>query len=206
MSIRDRLLLNRNTYLTVRASPNECTQTLVRASRPSTQRLQDRNLFSQGRRYTLQAQSHGFRMLTTSKQTWHHRRTRPAALLTAEYIRLEADITRLVLRTRIRSARLLEALLIPTFMATILVSIAWPVPVIAACIAAIYIVSLLLTIYTAKIEANEMIYFIGKVLEEFDPVDIVSLASDIPYNMQGDSAMPREFAQEWEKFYRQHQG
>ncbi len=204
---RNRLLLNRNRtiYLTVRATPNECTQMLQRASRPSTHRLQDRNLFSQGRRYTLEAESHHFRMLTTSKQTWHHRRTRPSALLYAEYTRLAPDITRVALRTRIRSTRLLEALLIPTFMASILVSISWPIPLIAVCIVSIYAVSILLTIYTAKIEANEMIYFVEKVLEEFEPVDVMALAADIPY-VQDDSASPREFAKEWEKFYRRYQG
>lgn len=202
---RNPLSVNRTVYLAVSATPNECTQTLVNAARPSTQRLQHRNLFADGRRYTLEASTDGFRMISTSKISWsQRRRTRPSATLTAAYTLVDDNITRLTLNTTMRLSRLAEALLIPTFMTSILVYVAWPLPVITFCIGALYAISILLTFYTAKIEANDMIYFVEKVLEEFEPADILQLASDAPY-IQSEATSPREFAEAWEKFYRNHQ-
>jgi hypothetical protein len=202
---RNPLSVNRTVYLAVSATPIECTQTLVNAARPSTQRLQHRNLFAEGRRYTLEASTDGFRMLSTSKLAWsQRRRTRPSATLTAAYTRIDPTITRLALNTQIRLGRLIEALFIPTFMTSILVYVAWPLPLVTFCIGALYAISILLTFYTAKIEANDMTYFIEKVLEEFEPADILQLASDAPF-VQSEAASSREFAEAWEKFYRKHQ-
>jgi hypothetical protein len=206
MSLRHPLAVNRTVYLAVRATPNECMQTLAEAARPSSQRLQHRNLFAEGRRYSLEASTDGFRMASTSKLSWsQRRRTRPSAILTAAYTRIDENITRLALNTRMKFNRLAEALLIPTFMASILAYVAWPLPIIAFSIAILYAVSILLTFYTAKIEANDMIYFVEKVLEEFEPADILELASQTAY-VQSEAATTREFAEAWEKFYRQHQG
>jgi hypothetical protein len=204
--VRNPLAVNRTMYLAVRATPNECMQTLIEAARPSTQRLQHRNLFAEGRRYSLEASAAGFRMQSTTKITWsQRRRTRPSATLSAAYTRIDQVVTRLTLHTRMKFSRFAEALLIPTFMASILVYVAWPLPLVALSITLLYAVSILLTFYTAKIEANDMIYFVQKVLEEFEPADILQLASDTAY-VHAETASPREFAKEWEKFYRQHQG
>jgi ABC-type bacteriocin/lantibiotic exporter with double-glycine peptidase domain len=206
MRFRNLLGVQRPVYLAVRASPNECIQTLIAAARPSTQRLQDRNLFAEGRRYNLQASANGFEMLSTSKISWsQRRRTRPSALLSASYTRIDQHITRLTLNTRMKLSRLAESLLIPSFMTSILVYIAWPLPIITLCIGVLYAVSILLTFYTAKIEANDMIYFIEKVLkEEFEPADVLELVAAAPY-VQSDATSPQEFAEAWEKFYREHQ-
>lgn len=202
--LRNLISVHRAVYLAVRASPNECMQTLIEAARPSTQRLQHRNLFSEGRRYSIQAKSDGFRMMTTSKVNWNQRRTRPSALLSAGYSRVDSNITRITLYTRIRLSRTAEALFIPTFMASILIYVAWPLPLILFSIAALYSVSISLSFYTAKIEANEMVFFVKRVLEELEPADILELSASVPY-FHSDSPSPREFAKEWEKFYRRHQ-
>ncbi|MBC8170841.1 MAG: hypothetical protein H7X77_04195 [Anaerolineae bacterium] len=189
-------------FLLVNASPGICLQTMAVTARPSTERLHHRNLFASGRRYYLTARERGFRLTTTSKVSWsYRRRTRSAAVMQATFSVIHNDITRIQMESHISLTNLLEFSLLPTFMTSIIVYIPWWHPsVIVGCIIALYTLSWFGHRYNATLEANEMVFFVQKALEDLEPAVIMSLEAknlDVVYEQ-------RDFDAEWEKFYRRH--
>jgi hypothetical protein len=186
--------------LIVHATPTACLQILATTTRPSTQRLQHRNLFVSGRRYDLQARQNGFRMRTTSKVSWHYRyRTRSAAVLDGTFFEMSNEITRIQLDTHISIRELVDFVLVPSFMTSIILFVPWHPAVIAGLVFTLYSLSWIAHRNNATLEANEMIFFVQKALEELEPADIKSLDASTPDLIYG------QFDDEWEKFYRRHQ-
>jgi hypothetical protein len=185
--------------LIVKTTPAVCLQTLATASRPSSQRLHHRNLFASGRRYEIQRRENGFRMRTTSKVSWHYRyRTKSAAVLDGCFYDMGNDISRIQMETHISLRELLDFILLPTFMTSIIVFVPWNSTIITGLVIALYVLSWIGHRSNAAIEANEMVYFVQKALEDLEPAEIRSLHANSPDLIYG------KFDDEWEKFYRQH--
>lgn len=189
-------------FLLVNASPGVCLQTMAITARPSTERLHHRNLFASGRRYQLTARANGFRLTTTNKISWsYRRRTRSAAVMQGSFSVIQQDLTRIQMQTHISLSSLLEFSLIPTFMTSIIVYVPWWHPaVIIGCIIALYTLSWFGHRYNAALEANEMVFFVQKALEDLEPGVLMSLEAKNPDMVYEQ----RDFDAEWEKFYRRH--
>lgn len=184
----------------VHAAPAACLQILAASTRPSTQRLQHRNLFASGRRYQMQPRPNGFRMRTTSKVSWHYRyRTQSAAVLDGRFLEMGDGITRIQIDTHISIRELVDFMLIPSFMTSIILFVPWNSTVIGGLVIALYTLSWIAHRNNAALEANEMIFFVQKTLEELEPAEIKSLNANSPDLIYG------QFDDEWEKFYRRHQ-
>ena len=204
--------------LVFNAPPEICLRTLVIAAKPSTKRLHLRDLFAGGRRYDLRLADNRFSMTTTTRVRWHYRRrtggvARVSGVLhgagganggTNDSAKSSSDhfLTHIRLRSRIRVLYLLDIFLIPTFMASIIVFMDWPHALIAALVLALYLLSWVGHYYNARLEANEMIFFVQKALEEYAPPETQELAAgaiDVPYSRD----FAQDFAQAWQRFYDQ---
>jgi hypothetical protein len=161
-------------------------------------RLHLRNCF-RGWRYQLYPRDGGFALTTTSKLL---------ALPQAHFpppccyrpVCGGREITRIRLRVRIGLLYLLDVFLIPTFVLSFLIFVPWPPLVIAGALLALYLLSWFGHRFGAALEANEMIFFVQKALEDFVPAEIFSLNSDT----SGVIYANREFGAAWEKFYQAH--
>lgn len=182
--------------LVLSASPGVCIQTMVTASKPSTQRLHLRNLFAQGRRYQIDPRTTSFRMMTTRKDAWRYRRrTSSATMLYGDFDSLGDDLSQLTLTARVKVAYLGDSFLWPTFMTSLLVFMPWNPFLIAAFVAALYGLSWGGHRANARLEADDMVWFIQKALEDY-AAEVKELASEhvatVPSN--------QDFAQVWERF------
>lgn len=200
--LADRYILPRIWYvhspvvLLVRAAPAAILGQIAAESRPSVQRLHQRNLFAQGRRYHVRPQANGFRLTTTSSMRFRYRkRTSSAAVMHATCSTTGGGFTRLQLKTRMNIDYLLETFLVPVIMASILWYVPWHRAVIAGAILAVLALSWLGHRYNAALEANEMVWFVQKVLEDVIHRDVLPLASET------DNTIYQDFAAEWGKFY-----
>ncbi|HEX2618628.1 MAG TPA: hypothetical protein VHL11_00740 [Phototrophicaceae bacterium] len=186
----------------VNASPVICLQTLAVAARPSSDRLHHRNLFASGRRYNLLPDENGFRLTTTSKVSWYYRRrTRSAAVMQGTLQPMNDSETRIQLENHISLSSLIEFSLIPTFMTSVIIFVPyWHPSAIIACIVILYGLSWLGHRYNAALEANEMVFFVQKALEDLEPAALLAPGAENPDVVYEQ----REFEVEWEKFYRRH--
>jgi hypothetical protein len=182
----------------VRAAPLDCLQVLINAARPSTRRLHLRDLYVDGRRYHIQIDDNRFRLMTTSKVPWRYRkRTSSAAVLNGRLDTLHDDITRIYLRARVRPGSLLAAMIVPTFMASIIVFVPWSPAIIGAALLALYGLAWTGHRYTARLEAHEMVWFVQKALDDLAPAELSPLSAggpDVIDTGQG-------FEEAWRKFY-----
>ncbi len=184
--------------LVLQARPLLILETLLKAAKPSTERLHLREVFRQGRRYHLQPMPNGFVMSTTSKVQWHYRRrTVSSSLLDGELVVIDQDTTRLTMRAHFRLAYLLSSLLIPLYVTSILIWMPWPRLVIISLLIGVYLLSWLGHRYNAALEAHEMIYFVTKALEDYVPKmsGVLAAGETVVYNP--------DFAEAWENFYHQ---
>jgi hypothetical protein len=188
--------------LTVKATRTECLRAIALAARPDVERLHLRNLFTDGRRYYVDPRKTGFRLTSNSKIPWRRRgRTPVAALVNAEFSDAGEGATRILLRSRMRTLYLGEALLIPIFISSLLTFAPWPRILIAALIVTLFTLSWLAHRLTATLQASDMIYFVQKALEDIAPVEVPLLGKgDEPEVITQD----REFREQWEKFYEEH--
>ncbi|MDX1995163.1 MAG: hypothetical protein SF029_22465, partial [bacterium] len=154
--------------LMIRAQPNIIVRTLATATKPSTQRLQHRNLFAGGRRYFVYARrGGGFRMTTTARVIWRYRqRTNSSAILTGSFSAFGEDATRVQLDSRISLTYVLTGLIVPTFVASIIYFVPWHPAIVVGLIVILYTLSLMGHRYHAALEANEMVWFVQKVLDD----------------------------------------
>ena len=189
--------------LLVNIAPEACLRVLQTAARPSTQRLQLRNLFLGGRRYSIEAEPDRFRMTSNSKIPWmQRRRTRVAALLTGTLAEAGHGITRLSLSARMTRLNVLDIFLVPLWIGLLVVFSPLAIQVKGAALATLLLLSWLSHWYSAVLQALDMVYFVQVVLEEHLVTDIPVLpatADEVVY-------APGEFMREWERFYDAHKG
>ncbi|NWG16055.1 MAG: hypothetical protein HXY41_05410 [Chloroflexi bacterium] len=184
--------------LTVRAAPVECVKALALAARPSQQRLHLRNLFAEGRRYYLQPIEGGFRLTCNSKIPWRRGRTTIAALLLGHFSDAGDGVTRLDLRARMRMIFLLDIFFIPSFITSLLVFAPWPPWLILTLALTLYGLSWTWHRLTAALQAEEMLFFVQKALEDLSPYHTPALSASTP------EQVTPEFREEWDKFYRKN--
>jgi hypothetical protein len=165
-------------------------------SKPSIKRLEYRKLYAAGRRYLMRSDGKGgFSMMTTEKVWWHPRaRTRASTVLHGDFETLDAESSRLTLRSNIRLHYLLDVFPIPTFFTSIVVYMWWPVWLLTFLVLALYLLSWLGHRLHALLEAHEMRFFIETILQEYMP--------NPPAQLQGVSniVMSKDFEQVWDKF------
>lgn len=205
--VRQRLLLlfwyvHPTVLLILTAPPAACLRTLAQAAKPDARRLHLRDLFMDGRRYDVQVGKDltRFTITTTHNIRWRYRRrTSAVAQLTGRVDLIGEDATRMRLNIRIRLIYLLDTLFIPTFVTSIVIYMNWPVWVIVSAVTAMYTLSWIGHYYNAKLEANEMVYFAQKALEEFIPPPPPELVSASP-----EVTLERDFRAAWQRFYEAH--
>lgn len=187
--------------LIIRATPEMILKALGEATRPSVQRLHQRNLFLQGRRYFLRAEGDGFRLTTTHSIRWRYRRrTSSVTVMRGRFSSMGGEITRIHLRVRINVGYLLDTFLVPAFMTSLLVYMTWSPLFIAGVLVLLYGLSWVGHRANARLEGAELVWFVQQALDDLPSADIAALAtgSDDVININQD------FEQEWEKFYREH--
>lgn len=187
--------------LVVRAAPVKCLQTLVIAAKPSTDRLHLRDLFMDGRRYYVEPQTDGFKLTSDNRLLWGGRRNRSrmAAVVYGEFSSPGDDLTLVRLHARIKLLYLLSGLLIPAFIASIMVYMPWPRSVISFLVVVIFGLSLAARRFNAALQVNEMVYFVRKALEDLPPGEIVELPASGPDVFVNHN----DFREQWRKFYRE---
>ena len=202
-----RYLLPRTWYLhppgelLIQAPFEVCLETMMTAAKPSMKRLHLSNIFAAGRRYHIQAKPGGFRLVTTHKVFWHHRRrTKPTAILSGRFKPIGDDLTQIELDIRIRTGYLLDFLLLPAFMTSILIYVPWNSTLVAILIVLLFTLSWFGHRYNAMMEAHAMVWFVKKSLADFVPVRLMALESDTSNVLYGS----RDFEEAWQKFYSQH--
>ena len=196
------------TVLLAHTPPDDCLHTLRQAVKPKRDKLHLQDLFANGRRYDIQPSKRGFTMVTNSKLYWRYtesmwtvkRRTRAAALVACTLTEVADDYTRLELRGRFRVGYLLDVVLLPVFMTSIVVFMPWPVWIIAAIVAALFGLSYAYHYYHAAYQANEMAFFIKKVLQDRLVTHLPTLQVENPDILRS----RQEFEEAWERFYAAH--
>lgn len=214
MSLHNRLwqfVLNRAWYTArpitflAQAPPDECLAMLRQAVKPRKEQLHLQELFTDGRRYAVEPRRFGFVLLTNSKGYWRYtestfgvrRRTRSSARMLGTLTEVTDNYTRLELRSHIRMGYLLDVLVIPTFMASLVVLMPWAVWLIVAITVTLYVLSYIYHYYNASFQANEMAFFVEKVLMDKLVTNLPTLGATNPDLVQ----TTQDFEQEWERFY-----
>ena len=184
----------------VRATPVECMQTLVRATKPSTQRLHLRNLFAEGRRYYVQPQPNGFKLTSDNRMLWGGRRRARVAAVVLRRVLLAAGRPHLHSPAQPHQ-RALSAQR-PADPAVLLVDHHLHAVVAAAdrgIILALFALSLIAHRFNAALQVNALIYFVQTVIEDLPPVEVAELPASGP-----DVVLPNnDFREQWRKFYRE---
>jgi hypothetical protein len=184
--------------LTVQAAPIECLKALAVAAKPSQQRLHLGSLFTEGRRYYLQAANDGFRLTSNSKIPWRRGRTTTAAVLIGQFSEAGDGATHILLRARMRMLYLLDIFYIPSCITAIQVFAPWAEITITLLALALYGLSWAWHRFAAALQAAEMVYFVRKALEDLTPYQMPALVASAP-----EVVMP-DFQQEWDRFFHQH--
>lgn len=184
-------------HLRVSINPFHVYRILKAAAQPSAKHLELRNLYIQGRRYFLQeTHAQGFRMMTTHKIRWQmRRRTRACAMLYAEFEAIDKDTFRMKLSSHVRIWYLIDMLLWPSFISSIVVYMWWPVWLIATLIIALFTLSWMAHRFNAALEAHEMIFFIETILDDYFP----ELPAQLPAG-KADIVYEEAFAEAWEQY------
>ena len=184
--------------LTVAAPRALCLHTLVDAARPSQSRLHLRDLFASGRRYYLQSQAEGFALRSDSAVPWNRRRrTRRIAVIEGTLSDVGA-VTLVHLHARLRTAYVLAALLLPSWMASLLAYATWPTAFKLALISVLYGCALASVWLEAALQAHEMIFFVRKALDDLPRGEVAQLAGSVAEVVASPSAAA--FPGEWERF------
>jgi hypothetical protein len=183
--------------LLIKTTPAVCVQLLARAAKPSAQRLDLRNLFMDGRRYYVDPDEAGFRMRSTTRIPWRRGRTRAATILYGACHELEPGVTRIELRARMTLTFFFDVFLLPGWMSLLLIF--GPLPQSAGIIAslALLVLSWLWHRYTAMMQAIDMVYFMQVVLSDLPEVTVAQLPP------VADNTIYADFAEQWQKFYKQ---
>lgn len=192
--------------LMLQASPVVCLKALHTATKPKVNQLHFRNLYTNGRRYYLHPYKLGFQMTTTRSVAWNYRRrTGSTTVLNAKLITHDNGITQMYLQSRMNITYLLTSfsLWMPIFVASWLVYTAWNSVLIGVLVASLLGLSWAGHRLTAILDADALVWFIQKVLEDFAADEIPTL---VPENAPSDVIYEQHnFEDEWAKFYHAHQ-
>lgn len=182
---------------------------LLEASKPSKDRLHLQELFTSGRRYHIIPRQAGFMIQTTSKSYWRYvegviatrRRTRSTAQLIGVISPVNDDYSRIEIRTHIRMGYMLDVVLLPLFMTSILVFMTWTWWIIVLLILLLFGLSFVYHYYNVAFQANEMTFFVEKALKAY----IVHNLPALDANAKDMLRYNADFETEWERFYKNHQ-
>ncbi len=176
-----------------------CMSTLITAAQPSQHRLHMRDAFRDGRRYAVQPTNDGFRITseTSTRRNGRRFRTRPAATVTGTFSG-DDRVTFIRLRYQIHWLHMISGLLIPAFIASILVYVPWSPALITVIIAAIFALAFVVQRMEAALQVGEMVFFIEKAFEDFPPANVPELDSSVPGVVMKSK---RDFHDEWQRFY-----
>ncbi len=166
------------------------------AAKPSTQRLHLRNLFADGRRYFVEGNPDGFRMMTTRNVAFRYRRRTTATAILRGRFTPFGELTRVDLTARINTGYLVSSFVIPSFMASLLVYMPWSPALVAVMIATLYGLSWMGHRYNARAEAHEMVWFVQKTLEDATVYEIPTLAASTAEVVD----IHEDFEAEWSRF------
>ena len=195
--------------LLAKATPDETLALLATGTKPHRDRLHLQDLFADGRRYQIEKRQRGFVMHTNSKHYWRYtegvvgirRRTRSAAKMLATLTPIADDYTRIELLAHIRAGYFVDIFFVPGFMAVLVVLMPWVIWFQAGVIAVMVALSFAYHYYNAAYQANEMVFFVEKVLTDDLVTELPTLATENPDLMTANA----DFEQEWERFYSAHQ-
>ena len=184
--------------VSVALRPGVCMKYLNDASRPRVNRLDFGNLFVHGQRYKLHILDElHFMMTVTHSIPWRYRgRTTSSAVLFGNFVKADAHSVHLHLKGRIRLFYILQFVLMPGFIASIVIYMPWPRPVIACLIMLLFALSWFGHRYHAALEAHDMVFFIQKVMDEHhpEPAPMMAEGAHITYE-------EADFSEAWERFY-----
>ncbi len=192
------------------APPTVCVQTLATATRPSTKRLHHRDLFQEGRRYYLQPLESGFRLTSDTRvfRGERRRRTGSAAVLDGKFSAAGENggmVTLMRLNARMTPAALATALLLPLFISSIVAYMPWDRSIVITLIVALFVLGWVSQRFNAAYQANEMVFFVRKVMEDLPQANVPELVShgpDLVMERPVNGASPSaDFMSEWERFY-----
>lgn len=197
------LRVQRPVALAVGATPAMTLGALADAARPSQSRLHHRDLFAGGRRYYMRGAAEGFEIRSDSKTFWSSKRRTARAAVIEGTLAQAGSITTVRLDARLRPLYLLMALLMPTWMTVLVITVPWSPLLTGSIVAALYGFALLGCRFGAALQAHEMIYFVRKALEDLPPAVMAELAAS------NDSVIDpalRDFDVEWQRFYEARRG
>lgn len=183
--------------LTVQATPDACLRALAEASRPRLDRLELRNLYTDGRRYYMQPTVSGFELTSNSKVYWRRSRTAVASILDGTFKPGDDGSLVLHLRSRMRLLYFLDIFPVPAFMTSLLVAAPWSPGVIVALAMTLFGLSIIWHRLTAALQATDMVYFVDKALEALAAPPPALLPPGQPDVIQPDA----EFREVWRKYY-----
>ncbi len=191
--------------LILQATPASCLHALATATKPKVSQLHFRNLFADGRRYFMHPRKQGFQMTTTLSVSWNYRRrTGSTTVMNARVIAHGEGITQIYLQSRINLTFLLTSASVwmPIFVASWLIYAPWHPVIIGVFVICLFSLSWAGHRLTAMLDADAMIWFVQKVLEDFVTAEIPVLQ---PENTPSDVIYEHhDFGLEWEKFYKAH--
>lgn len=185
--------------LVVRATQSQCLQTLYIAAKPSADRLHLRNVFADGRRYYVQPQQDGFKLVSDNRLPWGGRsnRSRVAAVVYGKFSNPDAQITLVRVHSRMNIPYLLSGLLLPVFFAAIVISMPWPRLLEIILVALLFVLSLAGYRFNAALQVNEMIYFVQKAFADLPAVELGAL----PPRGADVTMQNSDFREQWYRFY-----
>lgn len=195
--------------LVLRADRAECLRVLASATKPRLDRLELRDLFSEGRRYFIAPTPQGFRLTNSARPLWgrSRRRTPIASIVTGTFADLGGSgdaITSIHLRTRMHYGYAFSALLIPAFVTSIIVPMPWGAAAVALLTIALFGFSWMAHRYNAALQAADLVYFVRKALEDLPAAPLVELGTgdDDPVIAPRDAASA-EFRRQWDRYYQE---
>lgn len=183
--------------LTVQATPNACLRALAEATRPRLDRLELRNLYTEGRRYYLQPAAGGFELTSNSKVYWRRSRTAIASILDGSFKPGDDGSLVLHLRSRMRLFYFLDIFPVPAFMTALLIAAPWPPGVIAGLAVTLFGLSIIWHRLTATLQSADMVYFVDKALEALAAPPPALLPPGQPDVIQ----VGADFHAVWRKYY-----
>lgn len=187
----------------VRARPEICLRTLATAAKPSSKRLHLRDVFTQGRRYTIRETKSGFRLTTNNAVQWsRRRRTRSCAVVKGSFSSMGEDITRVHLESYNTLENTVTAFILPILIGPMMIVMPlWPLAIGIFGVSVLVIASWVANRYNASLEATEILYFVQKALDDLESAQILPLSSSV-INI---SSAQADFASEWVRFVERHE-
>lgn len=198
--------LHTPTGFLVGAPSATCLQSLISATKPSVNRLDMRDLYSDGRRFYVQPTADGFKLTSNTvsrrNSVGQRLRTQSAATLIGIFdtqANTDTPITMVRLRFHADMAYLLKGLFVPAFISSILIYLPWHPLAISFLVAILFGLAWVIQRIDAALQVGEMVSFVEKVFAILPPVHVPQLQENLPDVVL--NAQPSEFMKVWERFY-----